>query len=95
MSAVHVRFYATFRPIVGGPHAEIPVAEDATVGDLLAAIFERWPALREHLLRPDGRLSKRANLFVDGRSLRFLPGGLDTPLSPDQEIDCFPAVAGG
>jgi len=95
VSAVRVRFYATFRPIVGGKHADVVLADDATVGDLLAAILERWPALREHLLRPDGGLSTRANLFVDGRALRFLPGGLDTPLAPSQEIDCFPAVAGG
>jgi len=95
VSAVRVCFYATFRPIVGGKHAEIAVGDDATVGDLLAAIVERWPTLREHLLRPDGALSKRANLFVDGRALRFLPAGLDTPLDPRQEIDCFPAVAGG
>jgi MoaD family protein len=92
---VRVRFYATFRPIVGGRHADVAVPAGARVSDLLDAILARWPALREHLLRPDGGLSKRANLFVDGRAVRFLPGGLDTPLEPDHEIDCFPAVAGG
>jgi MoaD family protein len=95
MPVVRVRFYATFRPIVGGKHADVSVAGGATVGDLLAAILERWPELHEHLLRPDGGLSKRANLFVDGRAIRFLPDALDTPLEPGQEIDCFPAVAGG
>lgn len=92
---VRVRFYATFRPIVGGKHAEVSVQAGATLGDLLEAILARWPALREHLVRPDGGLSKRANLFVDGRAVRFLPDGLDTPLDPEAEIDCFPAVAGG
>jgi molybdopterin synthase sulfur carrier subunit len=92
---VRVRFYATFRPIVGGKHADVSVAEGATAGDLLAVIVERWPELHEHLIRPDGGPSKRANLFVDGRAVRFLPAGLDTPLAPGQEIDCFPAVAGG
>ena len=95
MSAVRVRFYATFRPIVGGKHAELSVAEGATVGDLLDAILERWPELREHLVDPGGGLSKRANLFVDGRAVRFLPDGLETPLAPGQALDCFPAVAGG
>lgn len=94
-TTVRVRFYATFRPIVGARHAEVAVPRGARVGDLLDAILVRWPALREHLVRPDGGLSKRANLFVDGRAVRFLPAGLDTPLEAGQEIDCFPAVAGG
>ena len=95
MGSVRVRFYATFRPVVGGKHAELEVAEGATLGDLLDAILERWPALREHLIDPNGGLSKRANLFVDGRAVRWLPDGLETPIQPGQAFDCFPAVAGG
>ena len=95
MATVRVRFYATFRPIVGGKVAEVDVPDDATVGDLLHTIVARWPPLHEHLLREDGSFSKRANLFVDGRAARFLPAGLATPLAAGQEIDCFPAVAGG
>jgi len=95
MPELRVRFYATFRPIVGGRHADVVVSDGATVADLLTAIFERWPELREHLVREDGGLSPRANLFVDGRAVRFLPAGLDTPLATGQELDCFPAVAGG
>jgi len=92
---VRVRFYATFRPIVGASHVDLPMSDTATLGDLLDEILARWPALREHLVGPDGGFSKRANLFVDGRAARFLPDGLATPLVPGQEIDCFPAVAGG
>ena len=91
---VRVRFYAAFRDIVGGKQADVDVA-GATLGDLLHTIVTRWPELHEHLLNPHGSLSKRANLFVDGRALRFLPQGLATPLDPEQEIDCFQAVAGG
>ncbi len=93
--AVRVRFYATFRPIVGGKEADVEVASEADAGALLDAIVARWPELREHLIRPDGGLSKRANLFIDGRAVRFLPEGLATPLEPEAEVDCFPAVAGG
>ena len=91
---VRVRFYAAFRDVVGGRQADVEV-DGATLGDLLQALVTRWPELHEHLLNPDGSLSKRANLFVDGRALRFLPEGLATPLDPEQEIDCFQAVAGG
>lgn len=95
MSPVRVRFYATFRPIVGGKFADLPVPDEATLGDLLDEILTRWPELREHLVGADGGFSKRANLFVGGRAARFLPAGLATPLEAGQEIDCFPAVAGG
>lgn len=95
MRRVRVRFYAAYREVVGGKSAEVDVPEKATVGDLLEAVIDRWPELRDELLNPDGSFSKRANLFVDGRALRFLPGGLGTPLEEGQEVDCFQAVAGG
>lgn len=71
------------------------VGDAATLGDLMDEILTRWPELREHLVAEDGGFSKRANLVVDGRAARFLPEGLATRLHEGQEIDCFPAVAGG
>lgn len=90
-----MRFYAAFRQLVGGKEASFDVPENASVGDVLDAIVQAYPEMREQLLNPDGSLSKRANLFVDGRALRFLPNGLATPLEPEHELDCFQAVAGG
>jgi molybdopterin synthase sulfur carrier subunit len=95
VSRVRVRFYATFRPIVGGRHADLTLPEGATLRDLLEMILTRWPELREHLVDDEFKLSKRANLLVDGRPIRFLPEGLDASLDQEAEIDCFPAVAGG
>ena len=95
MNSVLVRFYAAFRDMVGGKEAHFEVPDGASVGDVLEAILGRYPEMREHLINPDGSLSKRANLFVDGRAMRFLPEGLSTPLEPEHELDCFQAVAGG
>ena len=92
---VRVRFYAAFREMVGGKEAAFEVPPGASVGDVLDAIVTRYPEMREHLINDDGSLSKRANLFVDGRAMRFLPQGLETRLEADQELDCFQAVAGG
>jgi len=90
-----VRFYATFREIVGAREVELELAGEPRVRELLEALFARWPVLREHLIAPDGGFSKRANVFLDGRAARFLPHGMDTRIDSAQEIDCFPAVAGG
>jgi len=90
-----VNFYATFRPVVGGPSLEVPLGEGATVGDLVAWLVERYPELGEKLLDADGGLSRHAHVFVDGRSARWLERGLETPIGPAQKLDIFPAVAGG
>ena len=91
---MRIRVYATFRPIVGGREVELPVPPGATVGDVVRAMVERWPDLSDLLLQ-DGALSRRAHVFVDGRSARYLAEGEDTIIEDGQEIDVLPAVAGG
>jgi MoaD family protein len=89
-----VRFYATLRPIVGERSVELPLADGTTVRELTRELARRWPALAEHLFDEDGGLSRRVNVFVGGRNVRWLDG-LDTPLRSDQAVDVFPPVAGG
>jgi molybdopterin synthase sulfur carrier subunit len=91
---MRVSFYATLEPIVGQRKVEVRLPDGSRVGDLVDALVERWPGLREHLLDDEGQLSRRVNLFVEGRNARWLEG-LETPLEPDQTIDVFPPVAGG
>ena len=91
---MRVSFYATLEPIVGQRKVELPLAAGARVADLVDALAARWPDLREHLMDEDGRLSRRVNIFVGGRNVRWLEG-IETPLEPDQTIDIFPPVAGG
>ena len=90
-----VRFYATFRSVVESKEAELPVAEDATVQDLLDAVVSRYPDLAPLLLNEEGALSRQAHLFVNGRGAIHLEHGMQTRLRPDDRIDFFPAVAGG
>lgn len=91
---MRVRVYASLRPIVGDRAVDLPVEPGATVADVVACMVERWPELEE-LLLDDGALSRRAHVFVDGRSAHHLPDGDQTVVREDQEIDIAPAVAGG
>jgi molybdopterin synthase sulfur carrier subunit len=91
---MQIGFYATLRPIVGAKRVDVDVPEGATVGDLVALLVARWPALAQALLDESGALSRRAHVFVDGRSARFLEGE-QTRLDPTARIDVIPAVAGG
>ena len=91
---MRVSFYATLEPIVGQRKVELALGDGSRVADLVEVLAARWPELREHLMDEDGRLSRRVNIFVGGRNVRWLQG-LETPLESGQTIDIFPPVAGG
>ena len=90
-----VNFYATTRIIVGGKTVDIPLSEGATVRTLVEAIIEKFPQLGPVLLDDAGELSPRVNVFVNGRGAPYLREQLDTPLAATDQVDVFPAVAGG
>jgi len=91
---VKVSFFATLRPIVGERSIELSLPEGSTVQALVDELARRWPALGEQLFDEEGGLSRRVNVFVGGRNVRWLEG-LETSLDPDQVVDVFPPVAGG
>jgi len=92
---VKVSFYATLRDAVGARTVDLAVEEPISVRGLVAAMVERFPALRPVLLDPEGELSRSVHVFVNGRGAGFLPDGLATRVSAADAIDVFPAVAGG
>ena len=65
-----------------------------TVADALAALWARHPALRDRVLREDGRLRPHVNVFVGRESVRYT-GGLETRVADGAEIAILPAVSGG
>ena len=90
-----VSFYATLRPLVGSKTVDIPLRQGATLQALVDAMIEKFPTLGPVLLNDAGELSRQVQLCVNGRNARFLDEGLDTPLTPTDKIDLFPAIAGG
>lgn len=91
---MQVSFYATLRAIVGGRVQEVNLPEGSDVRNLVDEIARRWPELQEHLFDETGSLSRRVNIFVEGRNVRWL-AGLDTKLLGNPQIALFPPVAGG
>lgn len=89
-----VSFYATLRPIVGARSIEIELPEAASIQDLVNALAGRWPDLTEHLFDEEGALSRRVNIMLDGRNIRWLDG-LATRVRSEQSVEIFPPVAGG
>ena len=91
---MRIRVYATVRAIIGEPVIDFPVDSGDTALRLAQKLVERWPELNEILL-DEGHLSRRAHVFLDGRSARHLPDGEDSVIEEHHEVDVFPAVAGG
>ena len=90
-----VKFYATLRKIVGAKLIDVSLDEGATVRDLIEEITRRYPALRPEMLDEGGNLYGHVHVFINGRDAPFLEGGLDSTISPDDEVGIFPAVGGG
>lgn len=92
---MRVRFFATLRAPVGGKEVELPLDPGSTVRDLVAGLVAAYPDLGPLILAEHGSLSRFVHVFVNGRGAIHLPDGLDTVLCANDDVDVFPAVAGG
>ena len=68
--------------------------EGGTVGDLLASLTARYPALRRHLYADDGTLRHFVNVYVNDDDIRYLERDA-TALKPGDVVSIIPSVAGG
>ncbi len=91
-----VRFYATFRKIMG--RKEVEVTGVKTVGELLDYLAEHYtPEIRKQLLEtprvgPDKPID--GMILVNGRNVLHLKG-LETELHEDDDVRIFPPAGGG
>jgi len=86
-----VRIPPVLRETVGGER-NLDAAGN-TVGEVLADLFLRYPALRERVT-VDGVLSPFVNVYVNGRDVRY-GEGLETAVGPADQVILLPAMAGG
>jgi len=89
-----VKLFTILKQLAGTGELEVALEDGDTVGKVLTRLVANYPALRQHLFDRDGKVESYINIFVNGRSIRFLDG-LDTRLSEDDVLALFPPVAGG
>jgi len=92
---MEINFYATLRQIAGQKTVEFPFSGDVTVQDVVDAVVERFPPMRDELLDENGNLYPHVHVFINGRDAPYLPDAMDTVVHPADKVDVFPAVAGG
>ena len=66
----------------------------ASLRAALEELERRYPALHRSICDETGTVRRHVNLFVNTKHMRDL-NGLDTPLSPGDEVIILPAVSGG
>lgn len=90
-----VRVFGTLRSVVGD-HKEIEVRVDgrSTALKVLDQLIAAHPGLAEKVFTESGKLRGGVNIFVNGRSIRFLDG-LNTLLQEGDELALFPPLGGG
>lgn len=62
----------------------------ATVDDMLAALDERWPGMRDRVRDERPAIRKHLNIFVDGKRAT-----LETPLAEGSRVYVLTAMSGG
>jgi molybdopterin synthase sulfur carrier subunit len=90
--SVTVRIPGPLRKITNG--ADKVEVEGANLGDLIDAMENDHPGMKERLLDENGELRYFVNLYLNNEDVRFL-AGLSTTLNAGDEVSIVPAVAGG
>lgn len=66
-----------------------------TVAEGLAALVEKYPAMRQHLFTPEGKLRSFVNVYVNDEDVRYLPEKEHTGVDDASELTIIPSIAGG
>ena len=95
-----VKLFGSLRLHGAGSRVEVELgrahaAEPTTVSQVLDRLFAIHPALREHVVVPDGTaLLPHVNIMRNGRLVRDLQG-LQTSVEEGDTLAIFPPSAGG
>ncbi len=79
--------------VAAGHNKQVEV-DGSTVGDVLAALTERYPGLRQQLFTEDGQLNRFVNVYLNDQDVRYLQE-LATPADARDTVVILPAMAGG
>ena len=90
--AVTVRIPAPLRKVTNDKDRVEVDAEN--LADMVQAMEEQYPGIKERLLDEAGELRHFVNIYVNGVDVQFLDG-LETAISESDEVSIVPAVAGG
>ena len=68
--------------------------EGVTVAEGLEQLVKQFPAMRQHLFTPDGKLRSFVNVYVNDEDVRYLQKEA-TAVKEGDTISIVPSIAGG
>jgi molybdopterin synthase sulfur carrier subunit len=93
--SVQVLLPSALGEVTGGVRrVDLDLAPDATVGDVIRALGDRFPRLARRLCDEAGALRRFVNVYVDGCDVRG-EGGLGAGVADGAVVQVLPSVAGG
>lgn len=92
--AVTFNIPGPLREFTGGKSAVTIDGHAATLAAALAALWARYPGVRDRIATEQGLIREHINVFVGNDNIRYT-GGLATPLADGAEITIVPAISGG
>ena len=78
----------------GQREVEVDVPDGALLGDVVAALALRYPALSRRIVDETGEMRRFANVYVGQEECRRLQG-LATPVPPGVDVSIIGSIAGG
>jgi molybdopterin synthase sulfur carrier subunit len=90
---VTLKFFATFREVVGSKTIEREFPDGTAVGEVLRGLEREYDGLAGELL-VDGDLKPQINVLKNGREVLHMEG-IDTEVYDGDTVSIFPPVAGG
>jgi len=90
---VTLKYFADIRTLTGCGEQQWTKAAP-TLQALLRELASQYGAAFEKKIFPEGRLSSTMIILVNGQDVELL-NGLETPLTPEDNVVFFPMVAGG
>jgi sulfur-carrier protein len=80
--------------VAGAAKVDVPLADGATIGDLLDQLGHEWPALERRIRDEQRVVRQHVNVFVGAENMRELDGQ-STTLTDGTEISLIGAISGG
>jgi molybdopterin synthase sulfur carrier subunit len=90
---VTLKFFATFREIVGSKTIDREFDDGTTIRDVLYGLEEEYEDMQGELI-VDGDLKPQINVLKNGREVLHMEG-IDTVVDEGDTVSIFPPVAGG
>ena len=90
--SVKIRIPSPLRGLTN--NLDVVAGEGGTLLACIDALESAYPGIKDRICDEGGEIRRFVNVYVNGEDVRFLRG-LETQLTPGDEVSIVPAVAGG